>query len=73
METTIKIDKGIPLPVNKPWQIFRKMEIGDSIFSTRKQYSNAVKCCQYLDMDFEFTERIVEENGVKGYRIWRTK
>lgn len=70
---TIKIDKGVPIPKGRPWQVYRQMEVGDSIFTTRKKYSCAVRAFKYLNEDAEFTERFVEENGVRGYRIWRTK
>jgi len=74
--TEFTIEKGIPLgKIRKrqcgskfPW---KEMEIGDSFFSPRK---SGLALKEYsTTYGIKLTQRAVVENGIKGYRIWRTK
>jgi hypothetical protein len=73
------IDKGIPIPdpvksgrTIYPWHA---MEIGDSFFvslDTVKTMRAQVTWANRRHAPKNFQCRVVEENGVKGERIWRT-
>lgn len=76
-----EIEKGIKIPVRKssrpakyPW---RQMELGDSFFvpsgNPSKMITRLNPSSQTQKAGLKFTRRIVEENGVKGVRIWRIK
>ena len=75
---TIKIDKGVPLPPvpakggagRKPKYPWREMQVGDSFFAASdKKLFSTTKAGQSLNM--KFATRKTEENGVRGFRVWR--
>ena len=71
MNEIVKIDKGVPLPTARrkyPWD---EMEVGDSFFSPVGQATLMTQSRRRSDR--KFTSCAVEENGVRGTRIWRVK
>ena len=74
----IVIEKGIPIPT-KGWRggigmPFAAMDVGDSFFvmTSGAGVYFAVKKAKASTPGRDFAVRKVEENGAKGYRIWRT-
>lgn len=72
---TYTIDKGKPFPKREakyPWQ---KLDKGDSFFvplgdcSTKSLQNQA--STRGLELGWVFKARAVEEDGVKGTRVWR--
>lgn len=73
----IDIDKGVPMPETRGRPVrypFESMEVGDSFFcsggtmrTTRTRTSEASRRLAPK----RFSARAVEENGVKGIRVWR--
>lgn len=76
-----KIDKGIPIPPmaragRKGRWPFEQMQPGDSFFVPGKKAQDMAGTVFYVRMKnpgWKFSMRMLEENGVKGTRIWRTK
>lgn len=69
------IDQDIPLPprncgTGRPAQYpYSAMRVGDSFFCQR-----AVSTYDWTRRTgFKFSRRAAEENGVKGYRVWRVQ
>jgi hypothetical protein len=68
------IDKNIPIPKNQPKSsIYGEMLVGDSIWSTKRKYGTAQQWSNKNKMEFRFLERPVKQDGIDGFRIWRTK
>lgn len=73
----LKIEQGIPIPeaYNKRGSGLTvtcdKMEVGESVFTTKPQ-SSVYSHFRHLRPK-KFTARAVEENGVKGVRVWRVE
>jgi len=69
----LKIDKGIPMPARSTGAaaVFRKLEIGDSVFST--EWNRAGLSNQAKQVGIKITMRSVTEDGVKGVRVWRVE
>lgn len=74
---TVKIDKNVPAPprINAhskyPWAA---MEVGDSFFTTASQSGmSSLIAQQGSKRGWKFTMRGLTENGIKGYRVWRTE
>lgn len=74
----ISIDKNVPLPEGvareTKWP-FADMEVGDSFFAaghTSNQMTNAASHWR-KKKGWAFACRNVEEQNVKGARVWRTK
>ena len=67
----MKIEKNIPLPTRRTNGVYfiSKMEVGDSVFNTKRSYSAFTIMARRNGLDFEFTERSV----AGGFRLWRTK
>ena len=75
----MKIDRDIPPPTPRGEKSpFAKMQVGDSVFFPGENKADAqhpayMSARNYVKRKgFGFTLRSVEENGVKGIRIWRT-
>jgi hypothetical protein len=76
----IEIEQGIPIPnpsrANRrdKVSVFRRMEVGDSVFVAVKQdrvyarFNRIVK-----ETGAKFTTRKAEKDGVNGTRVWRVK
>ena len=65
----IKIDDGVPIPRSKyPW---REMKVGQSFF-TEDPKVRAAGFEAGKRLNLKFVSRTVTENGIKGFRIWRT-
>jgi hypothetical protein len=71
-----KIDKGVPIPSRKmggngggrpPFYPCQSMDVGDSFFLPNK------KVFSYVSHNRKFETRKIEENGIKGLRVWRVK
>jgi hypothetical protein len=77
----IKIDKDVPLPVHpggmqtKYAPAVRALEVGDSFWlpkdSVGKGFPGAIRNLA-LTIGIKTTTRSVEQDGVKGWRVWRT-
>ena len=65
----MKIDKNIPLPPHKSKYPFRSMEVGDSFFSTASRSSIGSSASKLKGI--KFSTRTVNEDGVRGTRVWR--
>lgn len=72
----IAIDKNIPPPTtgakgNK--YPIEALEVGDSFFVPGKRPAEISACYfrKALTLRRKFTARTLEENGVKGCRVWR--
>lgn len=66
-----KFDKGIPIPESTHGKYgFREMDVGDSLFIGGKTSAEINNCYGHLKPR-KFTSRRLEENGIKGVRIWR--
>lgn len=66
----MKIEKGVPIPEKiDRTKIWEKMEVGDSVFSDKKNWQNAYLWARSENNGYKFAER-PEGNG---YRIWRVK
>jgi len=68
------VEKNIPIPLVRGGKGLRKwpidkMEVGDSFFSL--EYGGVRKSAKILGI--KITTRQVEEDGVKGIRVWRIK
>lgn len=75
-----KIEKNLPVPEVKtgrpPKYPFNTMQAGDSVFiegATTKSKEYVAAMAYNRRSDKQFCARTVEENGVKGLRIWRTE
>ena len=72
----IEIQSNLPVPARQGRPVkypLDKMQVGDSFFvatSVRSALSGSINRCR-KKVGYRFTVRIVEENGVKGLRIWR--
>ena len=71
---TIKIDKGVPLPLATRGSGYRSplwdMKPGDSVFFTDRR--NAVGNFDPMKKaGWKVSQRKVTENGVTGVRVWR--
>lgn len=74
----MKIDKNKPIPKGKVGgqtvYPFREMEIGDSIFCQLPQGSSmyaAARVFQNRNPEYKMAGRVVTEDGIEGYRVWR--
>lgn len=69
-----KIDKKMPMPYGGntqcryPW---RDMDVGDSFFVPDKKITQIDSRTAQISTGFRFAKRTVEENDIKGVRIWR--
>lgn len=69
----IEIDKNIPVPP-KLSAVVRKLRKNESVFVPGKKPSEVSGCVQSArKLKRKFTMRSVEERGITGTRIWRTK
>jgi len=75
----IKIDKGVPVPVHggpttKYAPAVRSLEVGDSFWISKNDVGNgfpgAVRNLS-IAIGIKTVIRTVEQNGVKGWRVWR--
>jgi len=77
MSTLVKIDGNIEIPVllrkGRPprWPI-RSMKPGDSFFTIDRNAKQAVSYAKRKGIG-KFIARVVHEDGVKGYRVWRVE
>lgn len=75
----IKVEAGIPLPHKGTGQSggrhsafdYRGMRVGDSFFSSTRTSHNL--WVWQKASGYEFARRKVTENGIHGFRTWRTK
>lgn len=73
----IEIQNNVPVPTLKgrPKKYpLDTMEVGDSFFvatTTRSALGGPITRCR-RSKGYRFTVRVLEENGVRGLRIWRT-
>lgn len=72
----IEIQKNVPIPSNRGRPIkypLASMEVGDSFFvaTTYRTALGAPAARCRKKTGFRFAIRAVEENGVKGVRVWR--
>lgn len=69
----IKIDKNVAIPAKDnrggARAIVRGMAVGDSFFVTSKP---GAASAILRNVGFKASQRKVTENGVTGFRIWRT-
>ena len=79
MDTEIKIEKGIPYPLNRarpprfakyPWA---EMEVGDSFFVLGARRDSLASVCSSAGARLKRTFRcLVEDDGaLRGIRVWR--
>jgi hypothetical protein len=74
--TEITIDKNVPAPAERrrmkqyPW---REMGVGDSFFVSDRTSQQVSASAGHASkrLDYRFTCRKAEQNGVKGVRVWR--
>lgn len=62
---TIKIDKGIPIPVGKGRYPFQQMEIGDSFLTDSSSRQNIHNCARVARV------QIKTRATTDGLRVWR--
>jgi hypothetical protein len=82
-EEEFKVESGIPLPERHRKWPWNKMKPGDSFFSPGEEANrgHAVSSANAFAKteagktekgdSWKFVSKMVEENGVKGFRIWR--
>lgn len=77
---TFKVEKGIEIPKAKTRNKYPvgTMEVGDSFFTPLENKSSQrvqTALIQYTKSNrfvgMTFTTRVVEENGIRGVRLWR--
>lgn len=75
--TLVHIDGNVEIPKmmqkGRPprWPI-RSMKVGDSFFTIDKNAKQVVSYAKRIGLG-KFIARVRVEDGVKGYRIWRTE
>lgn len=83
MNTTYKLETGIAVPAKHSQtqgftQTLRKMEVGQSFFAREKTIFSAGGSIRNIRREegtigWRFTCRAIEEDGIKGIRVWRTE
>jgi hypothetical protein len=72
---TLKIDKRVPIPkghnAGGQTAALKALKVGDSFFAPGAT-SNSFTMRSYMRPK-KFTIRTLEENGVKGVRVWRVE
>jgi hypothetical protein len=72
----IEIQNNLPIPPRRGRPVkypLDLMQVGDSFFvatQVRSTLSNSINRCR-KKLGSSFTVRTVEENGVRGLRVWR--
>lgn len=72
-----QIEKNVPLPANNREVKFpfAEMEVNDSFFVEGRTTKSFASITQHWrrKMNHRYATRNVEENGVKGVRVWRVE